>query len=263
VIRGNDIRSVAVPALGCGNGGLDWDVVRPLIVDALSELDDVRVLLYEPAGAPAPEDMPVGSHAPVLTRGRAILLAAIAAYLECASKIDPRDGVSELEIQKMAYFLQVLGHPLRLSFERGLYGPYAEQLQHVLQEMEGHYVVGYGDRSGRVQELRPIRLTVGSEVHAGAWLECHDPEARDRIEALLRVVEGYETPYSMELLATVHFAAANESGAGEDRLVDIVRGWSGRKARLFTSDHIGRAYRRLHDRGLLPGNRLTAADRRQ
>jgi O-acetyl-ADP-ribose deacetylase (regulator of RNase III) len=259
VIRAENIGSVAVPALGCGNGGLDWGVVRPLIVQAFTDLPGVRVLLYPPAGVPAPEDMPVGTDAPSLTPGRAVLLTAMGRYLTNASAIDPRDGISELEIQKIAYFLQTFGQPLKLSFRRALYGPYAEQLQHVLQQMEGHYVVGYGDRSGRVQDLRPIRLTAGAAAQAAAWLNTHEPAAQNRIDALLKLVEGYETPYSLELLATVHFAAASEPDADVDRLVEIVRGWSGRKARLFTADHIRLARERLRTEGLLSSDRFAAA----
>jgi O-acetyl-ADP-ribose deacetylase (regulator of RNase III) len=48
-IRARHIRSIAVPALGCGNGGLDWRVVRPAIEGALGVLHGVRVLLFAPA----------------------------------------------------------------------------------------------------------------------------------------------------------------------------------------------------------------------
>lgn len=51
-VRRRDIQSIAVPPLGSGLGGLDWADVRPLIERALSDLPDVDVLVYEPAGAP-------------------------------------------------------------------------------------------------------------------------------------------------------------------------------------------------------------------
>jgi hypothetical protein len=161
--------------------------------------------------------------------------------------------VTELEIQKIAYFLQVLGQPLKLDFTKGLYGPYAEQLQHVLQAMEGHFIVGYGDRSSKVQELRPIRLMPDAAPLASAWLETQDPAAIQRVDELVALVDGFETPYSLELLATVHFAAAQEPIISDvGRVTERVRNWSGRKARLFTVAHTAVAHARLGDAALLP-----------
>lgn len=42
------IKSIAIPPLGCGLGGLEWTNVKPLILDTLSGLDDVEIILYEP-----------------------------------------------------------------------------------------------------------------------------------------------------------------------------------------------------------------------
>jgi O-acetyl-ADP-ribose deacetylase (regulator of RNase III) len=47
-IRTRCIRSIAVPPLGCGLGGLDWRDVRPRIETVLSTLEDVRVTVFEP-----------------------------------------------------------------------------------------------------------------------------------------------------------------------------------------------------------------------
>jgi O-acetyl-ADP-ribose deacetylase (regulator of RNase III) len=51
VVRALGIRSVAVPPLGCGNGGLDWAQVEPLITNALTSLADVDVRLFPPGTA--------------------------------------------------------------------------------------------------------------------------------------------------------------------------------------------------------------------
>lgn len=48
-VRRLGVRSIAVPPLGCGLGGLNWREVRPMIEGAFSELPDVKVLLFEPA----------------------------------------------------------------------------------------------------------------------------------------------------------------------------------------------------------------------
>ncbi|MFY1700610.1 type II toxin-antitoxin system antitoxin DNA ADP-ribosyl glycohydrolase DarG [Micromonospora sp. WMMA1923] len=251
VVRERQITSVAVPALGCGNGGLDWHQVRPMIEHAFAELPHVRVLLFPPEGAPDPADMPVATEKPPLTPGRAVLLRAIERYLERAQVLEPRDGVTILEIQKIAYFLQVLGQPLRLTFGRGRYGPYAENLNHVLDRLEGHYLTGFGDRSARVEELRPIQLVDGTAENLSSWFNEHS-SPDEVLDRLAGIVNGFETPYSLELLATVHFAAELPPPTMDlDALVKRVQVWSGRKARLFTPSHIRLAHDQLRKTGLL------------
>lgn len=260
VVRERQITSVAVPALGCGNGGLDWNEVRPAIEQAFSELPDVRVLLFPPEGAPEPSDMPVATRKPSLTPGRAVLLRAIERYLERARELEPRDGITTLEIQKIAYFLQVFGEPLPLSFTRGRYGPYADSLNHVLDRLEGHYLIGFGDRSSRVEELRPIRLVEGASQAVAAWFESSGQKTPETLARLAELVDGFAAPYSLELLATVHYAAQTDPKTSNiDQLIERVQAWSGRKARLFTPAHITTAYERLRSTGLLPDLMPTSA----
>jgi O-acetyl-ADP-ribose deacetylase (regulator of RNase III) len=250
VVRDLGLDSVAVPALGAGNGGLSWSAVRPLIESAAAQLPDVRFVLFPPAGAPPAASMPVGTPRPAMTSNRALLLAAMTRYLANARTLESRTGVSELEIQKLAYFLQLLGQPLGLRFTRARYGPYAEGLHRVLQEMEGHQIVGYSDRTAPVLELHPIQVTADGDAEAMAHLH-DDPAAQATLDALLGLLDGFETPYSVELLATVHYAAEHDA-ADDDALSARVASWSIRKARLFTDDHVRLAAGRLRERELLP-----------
>ena len=252
VIATLGLRSVAIPALGCGNGGLDWSVVRPLIVDACARMPSVRAVVYPPEGAPSPDAMPNATPRPPLTPPRAMLLATIGRYLARARLQEVRDGISELEVQKLAYFLQVLGVPMRLTFVRGTYGPYAAQLGHSLAALEGHHVTGVGDRSARVTEFAPIKPVDDSVEAAERHVADHPVDAR-RLAALLDLVEGFETPYSLELLATVHFASGHEPRTDDPTaLADRVASWSLRKARLFTAKHVALAAGRLAEHGLIP-----------
>ena len=197
--------------------------------------------------------MPVGTARPELTRGRAVLLVAIARYLAQANTLESRSGVSEPEIQKLAYFLQLFGLPLGLRFHRGRYGPYAENLHPALQELEGHHIIGYGDRSAPVLDLRPIRVTGDGDAEAVGLLT-GDEDAERTIDAVMRLIEGFETPYSVELLATVHLASSQDGVAADDgALSEMVASWSLRKARLFTDEHVRLAAGRLRERSLLAG----------
>jgi O-acetyl-ADP-ribose deacetylase (regulator of RNase III) len=235
------IRSIAIPPLGCGNGGLDWQEVRPRIESALLGLEGVDILLYEPAGAPDPRSMPERRTKPPLTPARAILIELLARYGEL--------GYSRtlLEVQKLAYFLQEAGQILKLRYVRGKYGPYAHNLDKALQQLEGHYIVGLGDAARPRSE---IDLLTGAVEEAGKTLSAQ-PEARQRFDRVAALIEGFETPYGLELLASVHWVTRKESptAANPEQALAAIRAWTQRKAHLFQPDHIRTAWDRLIEQG--------------
>ncbi|MFC3980775.1 type II toxin-antitoxin system antitoxin DNA ADP-ribosyl glycohydrolase DarG [Streptosporangium jomthongense] len=256
VIREYEISSIAVPALGCGNGGLAWDSVRPIIIGALSPLEGVEVQLFLPAGAPVPTEMRVATSFPSMTRGRAALLELMNRYMGIvrAENFVAPEGVSLLEIQKLTYLLQAWGENLRLKFEQGRYGPYAENLNHVLQRIEGHYLRGYGDRSEQVLKLHPIQLNPDAAVEAKKWIDENAPGLREGFYEIENLIFGFASPYGLELLATVHWIAT-ESNKNSILMVDDViigvQAWNKRKQELFTPAHICRAYDQLVQHGWL------------
>lgn len=254
VLNEYEITSVAVPALGCGNGGLPWSAVRPRIFEALSKLTGVDVRVYPPGGAPAAKDMPVGTEAPSITRGRAALLELMRRYMrmvELETFIAPK-GVSLLEIQKLTYFLQVAGEDLRLDFHPAKYGPYAEKLNFVLQRIEGHYLRGYGDRSEQILKLQPIEILPGAIEVARNWTNTSAPDLEHRFSELEDLIGGFASPYGLELLSTVHWVAthsADQESLADEEIIVRVQAWSRRKKELFTPKHILSARRRLLDNG--------------
>ena len=236
VIRRESIRGIAIPPLGCGSGGLDWDEVRPRILDALAAVPEVKVLLYAPEGAPDVEAMPVATTRPRMNRNRAALIAIMLNYGI------PGYRLTLLEIQKLAYFLQVAGQPLKLKFAKQKYGPYAEELNHMLQHLEGHFIRGYGDR-GREASVRvlPEAMSEAAEFLAD------DNATMERINRVSELIEGFENPHGMELLTTVHWILQEDSRAVADLelAVRLVHSWNARKEKIFPRAHILAAHDRL------------------
>jgi O-acetyl-ADP-ribose deacetylase (regulator of RNase III) len=249
VIREHGIRSIALPPLGCGNGGLDWSLIAPRIWEALAPVaGDVDVLVYPPAGAPPASEMVSVGESPPMTPGRAALIALMREY-ELLTFAAP----SLIESQKLMYFLQEAGEPLRLRYARGLYGPYADNLRATLRELEGHYISGFGDGSAAVLEAEPLEVMTGAFKAAEPVLVQH-PETQSRIKRVLELAEGFDSAYGLELLASVHWVVKEDPAVADDsaRAVQLVQSWTHRKARLFTTEHITAAWNALRDRGWLP-----------
>jgi O-acetyl-ADP-ribose deacetylase (regulator of RNase III) len=245
-VRRLGIESIAIPPLGCGNGGLDWQDVRPRIVRALQELQGVRVLLFAPRGAPAPADMPVRTRRPNMTPARALLVKLMEQYSSLAYRL------TLLEVQKLAYFLQEAGEPLRLTYEAGHYGPYAANLNKVLERIEGHLIRGYGDSQKPDAE---IGLLNGATQEANALLVSHE-ESKARLKRVGELIEGFETPYGMELLSSVHWVSEHGSSvntAGD--AVDAVHAWNDRKRGMFSPAHIRVAWSQLVSEGWISDSR--------
>ncbi len=244
VIKKNNIRSIAIPPLGCGNGGLDWNEVNALIKQYLSPLGDaLDVRLFEPKGAPASDKMIVHTKKPRMTIGRAILIKLIAAYRGMGYSL------SKIEIQKLCYFAYVKGEMSKLNYHKDQYGPFANNLRYVLDHMNGHYICGVGDHDTSEAQ---ITLMDNAIIEADDFLgdNLQTSSALDSISAL---IEGFESPYGMELLATVHWASVNDVKSIElDRVVGAVHNWeptkpewNERKKTLMKEEHIHIALDRL------------------
>lgn len=239
------IKSIAVPPLGCGLGGLNWSDVRPRIEQAFATLPDVQVQLFAPTGAPDAKAMPVRTKAANMTRARALFIKLMEQYGVMA------DRLTLLEVQKLAYFLQEAGEPLKLNYVAHIYGPYADNLNKVLQAIEGHFTRGYGDSP---QPDREIELMPGAIEAADEFLTKEkESSSRERLQKVAELIEGFETPYGMELLASVHWVARhNKPPAGSvESAVEAVHSWNDRKRQMFPPKHIAVSWRRLDEAGCL------------
>lgn len=240
-IRSRGIRSIAIPPLGSGLGGLSWTLVKPLIERALSELDGVNVLVFEPSAGPADGRVNRSTKVPALTQGRAALVGLMNRYL--GGLMDP--AVSLLEVHKLMYFQQAAGEPLQLKYVKGVYGPYAENLRHVLREIEGHLVSGYAD--GGDAPDKQLSLVPGAVDDAQMFLESH-PSTRKRFDRVVRLVDGFETPFGLELLSTVHWVLTELQSVEPEAVERATYEWGPRK-RQFTPAQIRLAAERLESQG--------------
>jgi len=237
------IRSVAIPPLASGLGGLNWNDVRPLIVQALAEVQDLKAIVFEPLGAPNPKEMTRSTEIPRMTPGRAALVGLLDRYLK--GLMDPHATL--LELHKLMYFMQEAGEPLKLAYVEAPYGPYSENLRQVLTRIEGHLIVGYG--AGGDTPDKQIELVPGAVEDAEQLLVGHH-RTRDRFDRVVDLVQGFETPFGLELLTTVHWVATRERATNLDDVVSKTYAWGERKRR-FAKEQIELAWNVLSEKGWL------------
>jgi O-acetyl-ADP-ribose deacetylase (regulator of RNase III) len=242
-VRERGIRSIAIPPLGCGLGGLNWDDVRPLIEAAAAAMPDVRVVIFAPERAPRAVERVVRTERPPLTPARALFIKLMERYKGLEYEL------TLLEVQKLAYFLQEAGQPLRLRYEEAVYGPYADNLNKVLEKLEGHYTRGYVGERGPAEE---IDLLPGAAEEAERFL-ADDAAARERLDRVARLIDGFETPYGMELLASLHWLARRRDppALDDEQALGMLHGWNERKRQVFRADHVKVAWARLEREGWL------------
>jgi O-acetyl-ADP-ribose deacetylase (regulator of RNase III) len=250
VIEAKQIRSVAVPPLGTGNGGLRWSEVRRLILKVLDGLEGVDVLVYEPTREY--QNVAKRSGVDKLTPARALVAELVRRYsvlgIEC----------SLLEIQKLAWFLERsierLGtdDPLKLQFAANKYGPYANRLMHLLEDLDGSYL-RCTKRLGDATPFDAIWFNDAKKEYVAAYLSSADARSyRPALEESTAIIEGFESPLGMELLATVDWLLSREGAAPT---VESIRAglsrWPGgpkaaeRKQRLFDDRLLRLALERL------------------
>ena len=254
IVKERGIRSLAVPPLGCGNGGLDWRQVRPLIVDALSKVEGLEVMIYEPT--PQYQNVVERKGVEKLTPARALLAEVVRRYCQLGN------DCSILEVQKLAWFLERgVRHfqrkdPLNLMFVADRYGPYSHRLSKLLGSLDGSYLLCEKHLSD-ADPLDRIRCNDYKKGTVADYFRSNEgKEYQDVLEWTSAIVDGFESPLGMELLATVDWLVEREGAeptvAGIRQGLSSWRGGPGsaqRKLRVLDGRLIEIALQRLRDNG--------------
>lgn len=248
-IEKNNVRSIAIPPLGAGNGGLNWEEVKPHIHHILGDLENVEVIVYEPIAKYQNVAKPKGVEK--LTPARALIAELVRRYwvlgMEC----------SLLEIQKLAWFLERtieakgLKNPLELKFSANNYGPYADRLRHLLDGLDGSYLKSE-KRISDCSYLDVIWFNDAKYDKVDLYLKTEAKPYLSALEKTSELIDGFESPYGMELLSTVDWLLFQEQvSPSAESLREAIRHWPAgdkwaqRKLKLFDLPKIELALNRL------------------
>lgn len=251
-ILDNQIKSIAIPPLGAGNGGLRWDIVKEKIESELNSLSDVNILIYEPTAKYQNVRKTTGVE--TLTISRALVLALVRHYWQLGMEC------SFLELQKLVWFLQRnlikagLKNEINGHFSAHYYGPYANNINYLLNSLDGSYLIS----NKRISDSKPtdiVWFNSEKEDTLNDYLKSCDKQYKDVLEKTLLQISGFETPFGLELLSTVDWLVYEEGY--NPTVLSIQKGlsqwkagdkWAKRKTRLFSSEkNISEALARIRD----------------
>jgi O-acetyl-ADP-ribose deacetylase (regulator of RNase III) len=229
IIENLNIKSIALPPLGSGNGGLDWNKVKELINKHLEGVD-CDIIIFEPSTQII--DVLKKERVP-LTPARAMLLAVLYDLV--------RNGefVSEFASEKVAYFLQKFGAKeiFKLKFEPNFYGPYSGKVKHVLYYLNGSYLMGYNSKDAKPFE--ELNLIMDAELDVIQYLNSHSDKSLIEITNKTKLfLSGFYSNFALELLSTVDFIAEKASSLDEKVIEKGIENWSNRKKNLFANSNL-------------------------
>lgn len=226
VIKEKNIKSIAIPPLGSGNGGLDWNRVKQILEKHLNGLD-CEIFIYEPTAA---IQEALKKERVKLTPARAMLLSVLYELV--------RNGefVSEFSSEKIAYFLQRFGakETFKLEFQPNFYGPYSGKVKHVLYYLNGSYIMGYSSKDKKPFE--ELGLIPDAEMEVNEFLDKPENAThKNTVEKTKSFLTGFYSPFGLELLSTIDFIVSEKKATTQEAITKELENWSDRKKTLFTN----------------------------
>jgi len=246
------IASLAVPPLGCGQGGLDWSIVGPTLFNHLQELH-IPVELYAPYGTPinqlTPEFLANTEPEPTLFTGTSLdqRTAAWVAAAEVVSRIENslyHWPIGRVVFHKILYFLTEAGLPTGLTFSAGSYGPYSKEARGVLTKLVNNGLV-IETKRGQMFRVQVGPSFPDARKAYSTRLERWSVELNRTTDLFKRV-----TTHQAEVAATVHFAAMQLRSAEdiptENDVLTAVMDWKKRRHPKWTEKEVALTVRYLN-----------------
>lgn len=224
IISINNITSIAIPALGAGNGGLVWEKVKEIIVRKLKHLD-VDIIIYEPTKQIKEYLKPERVK---LTDARALLLYVL------YDLVKNGEYVSEFSSEKVCYFLQRFGAKkyFKLEFEPNFYGPYSGKVRFVLNVLNGSYIMGYSDMSKKPFE--PLTLVSDGYETVKNHVE-NNAELLNISKKTISFLTGFYSDFALELFSSIDYLVIKNNTIDKDIIIKKLESWSDRKRSLFSN----------------------------
>lgn len=231
-IEEKNIKSIAIPPLGCGNGGLNWNEVQPLLLEKIAPIQQSRnIILYSPTLKNI-GDVNINK-APKLNLSHLILMKYKLAL----------SNFGKIRLQKTAYFMNLFMGKEYFSFSAQQFGPYAHSIEILSKNIAEYQNFYKKDTSEAFQHAINIQISskVSNELN----------NLNKFIDKAIDLVNSYSNTTYLELAATICFIIQNENISTEEQIIDYVKSWSKRKDDIYSKEDITDSLNQLLVKGFI------------
>jgi O-acetyl-ADP-ribose deacetylase (regulator of RNase III) len=223
VIKKYQIKSIALPPLGAGNGGLNWERVKKLIEQKLQHMA-LDIYVYEPTRQIQEH---LRKERVKLTDARALLLYVL------YDLVKNGEYVSEFSSEKVCYFLQRFGGKkyFKLEFEPKFYGPYSGKVRFVLNAINGSYLMGYSDMNKKPFE--PLTLVADAYEVVKTHVE-DNPELLQIALRTINFLQGFYSDFALELLSSIDYISVLDGTRDKQIILEKLGNWNSRKRTMLS-----------------------------
>ena len=224
-VETKNISSIAIPPLGCGNGGLDWNRVKAMITDKFQNRA-VDVIVYEPSKRFTPKNIEI----PKMTASHLILMKLKGGI--------PASKFNKLRLQKSAYLLNVFSNTDYFKFEEYKFGPYAHSIEILSQQIKAFQESYHVDTNGAEKNL--YNNLISDSVKA--TVEKYDLVIKKSANFVNSIVSNHE----LEIATTIIAIIRTHPQFSDDEIVYyFLHNWPKYDKKRFEEDEIKLSINRL------------------
>jgi O-acetyl-ADP-ribose deacetylase (regulator of RNase III) len=226
-----DVNSIAIPPLGCGNGGLDWVKVKKLIIDAISPFEEsIDFFIYSPSNV---INKKIVKKAPKLNSSHLVLM-----------KIKTQlDDFGKLRLQKAAYFLNYFLKEEYFKFSENIYGPFANSINILSRDIK------------EFQYFYQVTTEEAFDISFNNQVSNRTIKLLNKVEPIVKmttkILNKIEKDRDLELHSTILFLIEKYYPVSIQDLELHLANWSERKAKLFSKESINESVQFLLKEGLI------------
>lgn len=202
VIKEHKIQSISIPPLGAGNGGLQWNKVKELIEEYLSDID-CEVVVYQPN---VEVESVLEKEQTKLTPARSMMLTVL------FDMVKEGEFVSEFAAEKIVYFLQRFGaqDQFRVNFDSNFYGPHSGKVKQVLKYLNGSYIGEYNPLTSK--SFQELNLNMSAEKKVEEYLnQTENKKYKDIAQKTKAFLSGFYSSFGLELLSRIDYIRQTEN----------------------------------------------------